>query len=177
MEGTGLREEIQESKYTVASTPSGWHLIIADRDGDWLVKPAILQVVSTAAEAIACEVEEHCMVASASGWKNGVEKWSVLHDCESQKNPLIESGVLPSAYLNIKKNLSAKQIDADKQGDSVDYLFDVPIELAHELTGFRHDQDIPGAEKEPFEVLRKTSTPNDDKGSNKPTFLKRFFGR
>jgi hypothetical protein len=32
-------------------------------------------------------------------------------------------------------------------------MFDVPVDLALELTGFRHDRDVPGVEGNAYEVL------------------------
>ena len=36
----------------------------------------------------------------------------------------------------------------------MDYVFDVPLELAKHLVGFRHDQSEPGPELEFFEILK-----------------------
>ena len=41
------------------------------------------------------------------------------------------------------------------ENSDVDYIFDIPVELAQALTGFRYDMAIEGAGKEPFEVLEK----------------------
>jgi hypothetical protein len=45
----------------------------------------------------------------------------------------------------------AKQ--AAESEEDVDHISDIPIELARELTGFRHDQELPGGGDEPFEAL------------------------
>ena len=45
------------------------------------------------------------------------------------------------------------QKTASKRAD-VDYRFDIPVELAASLTGFRHDRELPAEMgEEPYEVL------------------------
>src|SRR5690349_23123584 len=41
----------------------------------------------------------------------------------------------------------------------VDHVYDVPAELAKDLTGYRHDQDIPGVSGDVLEVLVPTNEP------------------
>jgi hypothetical protein len=36
---------------------------------------------------------------------------------------------------------------------AVDHMFDVPLDLAQELTGFRHDRGVPGVEVNAYKVL------------------------
>jgi hypothetical protein len=48
------------------------------------------------------------------------------------------SGDLPADFDAIRARLSQKQ-DAAGRKPQVDYIHDVPIELAKSLTGFRHD--------------------------------------
>ena len=61
------------------------------------------------------------------------------------------------AQLELKlEEAEAAQAESDKEGGGVDFVFDIPLDLAAELTGFRHDEmgfddDIP-----PFTALERT---------------------
>jgi len=52
-------------------------------------------------------------------------------------------------------SMSWAAVSGKKAG--VDYIFDIPVQLAESLTGYRHDRDIPGMPKDAFEVLVSTS--------------------
>ena len=91
------------------------------------------------------------MVSAVSSWRDGVLSWSVVRDCESGLLNLEETGTLPADYPSIRARAIERQEASVGQG--VDYLFDVPVELAQSLVGYRHDEDVEGAGEEPFEVL------------------------
>jgi hypothetical protein len=59
-----------------------------------------------------------------------------------------------------------RKVEAD-----VDLIYEVPAELAKQLTGLRHDQDTPGLTV--FEVLE----PADKKAKMGGSFLRRLLGR
>jgi len=172
LHSTGNREEVPESDITAVITPSGWYLIVANRSGHPLAQDINLKRASSAAEVVTCDVEEHVMVSSASGWKNGKMVWSVTHDSRADQEHLSVQGEPPSIYGEIRDQLKAKQLDAGGRDADTDYLFDIPVELAERLTGFRHDKRMPELGNQPFEVLC-------EKGifSGKSSFLKRLFGK
>ena len=52
----------------------------------------------------------------------------------------------------------------------VDYIFDIPVELIENLTGYRHDRVMPELGNEPFEALYiSEATP-------KRSWIRRLFG-
>jgi hypothetical protein len=54
----------------------------------------------------------------------------------------------------IRDRLFSEQAAAGGKEPDVDHTFDIPVELALSLTGYRHDHDdIPGMSEDPFEVL------------------------
>jgi hypothetical protein len=77
--------------------------------------------------------------------------WSITHDLQRGIGHLEAEGALPDAFGPIRDRLSAKQVG---QGDA-DYIFDVPVEVANALTGFRYNEIILGAPGEPYEELAK----------------------
>ncbi|MEI7594068.1 MAG: hypothetical protein WCK41_12735 [Actinomycetes bacterium] len=90
------------------------------------------------------------MSSFATGWMNGVEKWLVFHDAQQSSNHLVTDGELPDGYTSI---LDAKLREQADEGDDVDHIFDVPIDLFASLTGIRYDMDLPDSTGEDYETL------------------------
>jgi len=170
LRSTGKREEIAESKIVGAALPTGWCVVVFNRTE---IKDKTLEKLSQSGEAIGCFIEEHVMFSSASAWKNGKQTWRVEHNGEEDKVLHLEaSGNLPTEFENVRKKAFAKQETTEH--DDVDYVFDIPVELAKELTGFRHDQDVPGMSGDTFEVLE----PAGGSGTTKAgSLLNRLFGK
>jgi hypothetical protein len=153
-------EEIPESKIVGASLPTGWYLVSFKRKelGD-----RILRKLSGMAEVVYCFVEDHVMFSKASAWKDGKFLWSVTHDCEKGRYHLEIKGDAPPSLKGIHAKLISMQDAAGEEEADVDYIYDAPADLAKDLTGFRHDQDTPAMNENPFQVLEQ-----------KP-FFSRFF--
>ena len=84
----------------------------------------------------------------ATEWKDGRLIWSVSHDGSEGGDQLAVEGQLPDVFEELKHEADALQV--------ADVVFDIPLDLAAELTGFRHDEmgfddDIP-----PFTILERT---------------------
>lgn len=147
---TGRFEEVPEAAASGIDLPTGWYVILRQREEMTPGTSADLARLSRSVGVVACFVEEHVMVSWARGWSAGGLAWSVYHDLQAGLRHLEASGDLPPEYRAVRDRLLAKQ-DHDPEG--ADYVFDVPIALAEQLTGFRHDFTPPGREDRPFEVL------------------------
>ena len=145
--GTGEHEDVPESPLLGADLPGGWYLLFANRCD--YADNAPLAKLSRRGELVTCAVEEHVMYSSAAGWRDGSPLWSIVHDCQQGAEHHDAQGELPPPFASIRDRLMAEQAD---RADA-DYVFDVPVEVAKALTGFRHDEDIAGAPAEPFERL------------------------
>jgi hypothetical protein len=142
LRATGKREEIAESKIAGAALPSGWYVIVFNRTE---IKDKTLEKLSQAGEVVGCFVEDHVMFSSASAWKNGRRVWYVAHNGEEDRVLHLEtSGQLPPEFEEIRKKVFAEQEQENAGRKEVDYVFELPAELAKELTGFRHDQSTAG---------------------------------
>lgn len=148
---TGKREEIAESKIVGAQLATGWYVVVFTRAE---IKDKTLAKLSQAGEVVGCFVEDHVMFSSASAWKNGQRLWHVAHNGEEDRVLHLEtSGDLPAEFESIRKRVFAKQ----EQDLKVDHVYELPAELAKKLTGFRHDESMPGLTGEVFEVLERES--------------------
>ncbi len=155
LRATGQREEIPRSKIVAVDLPSGWYVVLFQRSE---IKDKVLKRLATLGEVVYCFVEEHVMVSAASGWKDSKSLWSVVHDGQGGINDLQVEGSLPASFASIRDRQKVKQDEGEKlaiDGEefAVDHMFDVPVDLAQELTGFRHDRDAPGIEGDAYEVL------------------------
>ncbi len=147
--GTGEHEDVPDSPLLGAELPTGWYLVVANHSVVEETEP--VSELSTGGEVVTCFVEEHVMYSRASGWKDGKRLWSITHDSQHGIDHLEAEGDPPAQFIPVRDRLTAKQIS---RGDA-DFIFDIPVEVAHALTGFRHDRDISGAADEPYERLER----------------------
>lgn len=172
---TGEREEFPESDLSAVEMPNGWYLIVSQRSELVASDAAITRLSSSGGEVVTCFVEEHVMFSRASRWKDGSKTWSVFHNAQDRCDHLDAQGDPPSEFSSIVADLSAKQHDADANKRRVDFIFDIPVALAHALVGYRYDRDIPGLSGPVFEVLSGT-VPDNPPPPKRTPFLKRLFG-
>jgi hypothetical protein len=167
---TGETERSGESDIFSAELPDGWNVIHWNK-GD-LPSNSEFAIASAGCEAIFCFLEEHVMVSFSSGWENGVELWSVHHDCSARKDLFIK-GCPPQPFNDIRARLEAeqKQHNATKppRRERVDFIFNIPVDLAEAITGYSHIQDFPGdIPGVAFSVLKSVKKP-------KASFFRRIF--
>ncbi len=156
LRGTGAHEEIPESEVTGASLPSGWYLVTANRGYPALMEDAMLKRLSATAEVVTCFVEEHVMCSAASLWADGQQVWSVMHAADQGIENLETNGSLPPMFPLISERLRAEQAAAGGKKAKVDHIFDIPVEMVKQLTGYRHDRVMPELGDRPFEILATT---------------------
>ena len=97
------------------------------------------------------------MVSYASLWQDGRHIWQIRHDQSRGSEHLDISGDLPADFTRIRDLAVEKRRAAEepirREGRNpnewgpnspfdlpVDYMFDVPFEVAATITGFRHDR-------------------------------------
>jgi hypothetical protein len=137
---TGQTEEEPESGITAAALPNGW-LLITSNSTDLIFSgnKDLLKSVSTGSECIACFVEEHVMCSDTECWRDGSAIWSVMHAADQGLMDLETKGKLPPQFTEISQRLIGQQQKAGGKKAEVDHLFDIPLELAQSITGYRHD--------------------------------------
>lgn len=147
---TGTIEEVPEAAASGIDLSTGWYVVLQNHVEMTPVTSADLAQLSRSVGVIACFVEEHVMVSWARGWSAGALAWSVYHNLQVGSRHLEASGDLPPEYPAVRDRLLAEQ---DQSPGMVNYVFDVPVALAEQLIGFRHDVTPPGRGDRPFEVL------------------------
>jgi len=149
---TGRLGRYPNSAIVGSPLDGGWYVIVFTRRE---MKDRILQPLSSLGEAVYCFVVTHVMFSTASGWMGGKRLWSVTHESEKEIFHLDANGRLPPIFGAIRERLLAQQNADGGDTAEVDHIMEVPIELARELTGFRHDQKAPETTGDCFEVLER----------------------
>jgi hypothetical protein len=129
-----------EAAVSGATLPNGWYVaFFADYD---FVSPARLAKFSVGCELVACQIEEHVMASTAYVFNDGRELFFVHHQGDEEEvRDLTTRGDPPPIYSSIRERLFA---DQDTEGDTagVDYVFDIPVDLAKAICGYRHDEGV-----------------------------------
>jgi hypothetical protein len=125
-----------------AALPNGWYLVLLDHVVHRLIKSrATITRLSRGCEVIACQVEEHDMYSGCFGLRDGELVWSVVHNPQKAHDHLGVWGELPAALDEIEARMLKEQDEAQQRSDGieVDYIFEIPVELAASFCGYRHD--------------------------------------
>jgi hypothetical protein len=135
---SGTEDEANEAPFSFAELPSGW-VILFSNDFDYGDAEHLVRL-SSGAMVLSCQVEEHVMFSAVHCYSNGREAWSVWHNSTRGRYDLSTRGTPPAELAPIKIRLNAKQNESGGATSDVDHTFDIPVELAAELTGYRHDR-------------------------------------
>jgi len=137
---TGTVKEVPESPISVTNIPNGWTIVWFNQFDHPFAEDASLRLFSQGCAVVAVHVHEGIMFSGVELYRDGGPVWSVTHNAQEGMYDLQTEGALPEAFAEICARLSGEQ---DREGGvnaKVDYIFDIPVELAMTLSGFRHDQ-------------------------------------
>lgn len=134
---TAIRDEANESPFSAAQLKNGWSIIWSN-DFEWAETQPV-KLSFPGGRAVSCQLHEGVMVSIAHGAQDGIERWSVSHDAQAGLMDLTIHGDTPAELAEVKSRLFAEQAQEDKTHAEVDLIFDIPIDLAEKITGFRHD--------------------------------------
>jgi hypothetical protein len=79
------------------------------------------------------------MVSYAGLWEKDRPTWQIRHDLGQGGEHLEASGDLPPEFAGFRDAATRKR---RAQGGRVDYMFDVPLDVAAKITGYRHDRAL-----------------------------------
>ena len=136
----GTVDAANEALFSVAELPTGWTVLFVN-DYEFGGDASLLAQVSARSYVVACQAEEHMMASAAHGYRRGRREWEVVHHSSYGRDDLEVTGNPPAQLAEIHRRLAANNQKQDPDAwPRVDYLFDVPVELAESETGFRHDR-------------------------------------
>ncbi|MEZ5937664.1 MAG: hypothetical protein R3C52_05540 [Hyphomonadaceae bacterium] len=135
---TGEPDEALESAFSGADFPGGWYVVVAN-DLEVFTDEDRLAELSNDVRIVSAGVEEHVMYAAAFEFGGGEKLWSVAHSGADDLMDLETIGDLPGAFAEVRDHWLAEQ-----QGVvETDYIFEIPLQLASALVGFKHDEELP----------------------------------
>jgi hypothetical protein len=141
-----------------AALPNGWYLVLLNEVSHRFMSDEILGRLSQGCEVVGCQIEEHAMYSSCFGFRDGAMRWEVEHDSNEGNDHLKVSGEPPAAFGEISARLRREQAQHKPGAVGVDYIIDIPLELAASCCGYRHD--MPADWGEPaFTVLAESESP------------------
>nr|WP_315469415.1 hypothetical protein [uncultured Undibacterium sp.] len=130
---------IQDADISRSVLPDGWVLLFFGRYDHPFSKPKLVKKLSTVGDVMLCKIEEHVMASMVSLYSSGELNWSIEHEAERGIFDLIVSGSPPDSFHKLWERIKAEQIQEGGEEADVDLVFDLPILLAQEICGFRHD--------------------------------------
>ncbi|WP_271532382.1 hypothetical protein [Bradyrhizobium sp. CCBAU 25338] len=165
--GTPDRYDLGTSYVPLAGAvlKSGWCGVFAKyalvMDATVGKSPIPLTRLPAKSRCITCVVLEHAMVSYASLWQGGHSAWEIRHDSGQGRSHLEARGDPPVVFKELCDTAMKKQRAEDAQGKpgewGVDYVFDVPINTAASIAGYRHDRVV---EEDFFKALRTLAPAN-----------------
>lgn len=148
---TGEKTLYGDSLFTGHTYSNGWFVLVINECDHNFVKQHALASLSNNCEVIACVIEEHVMFCSSELWTNGARIWRVEHDAQQRIDHINSSGSLPDGYSAIAREFSEEQKKAGGKDADTDYFFEIPLQTAKSIVGFKHDESSP--EDEDFAVF------------------------
>ncbi len=122
--------------------PSGWALIVSRMKNAGVVEDArTLRGLARRWRTVACDEESHIMYAAACEWRDGREVWAVAHSSAETAVPLMIRGALPPGSIEVREKWLAQDVEAAASGARVDYVYEIPLEIARLVVGYRLDSD------------------------------------
>ncbi|HWI84780.1 MAG TPA: hypothetical protein VNT42_00455 [Sphingomonas sp.] len=129
-------EPTERRKLTsVYQNDNGW-LYVCATDFGWADQARVLDLSRfgmTLGVQTEDKIDMECRVRAADG---GRELWAVAH-VNQPGQELTVSGDPPAALAEIRRKYETLQADKD----DADYLWEIPLALAREVSGFRVDED------------------------------------
>lgn len=166
-----------------AILPGGDYVVVAGEHGHAIAQGDFLRKLSAAgAEAVACQVEEHVMCSESCLWRDGQQVWRIVHDAEAGITHLEAEGDCPAVFPEVRDQLAAEQEADSGEKSSVDYYFNIPVDVAHVVGGYHHEEM--GLEDTVFELLEPVQRSSQGPPPSAPppppaerkSFLRRLFG-
>ena len=120
--------EIGEA-YALTETPEGWSVVVFGKPPSNMDE--IAAKGAPEGSSLCGVVVENVTFSEVRGYENGRRLWSVERDPGAGPK-LVVKGHPPAALADIEARCEAEQAEADNG----DCLFDAPIDLADQLTGY-----------------------------------------
>jgi hypothetical protein len=130
--------------------PNHWFLVAAGRCDHRIGNAHNMAKLSAGCRAVTCAIEEHVNFASTELWQDGQLIWHVEHQGDNDPEHMSFEGDVPQRFHALLSTVEPK----DSENLEGHFHMDIPLILAKELTGFRHDEANPELDDTPFDELQ-----------------------
>ena len=135
---TGEADRENESPLSGAEIPDGWFIVFSN-DVEF-ISPKRLASLSRDCRVVACQVHEGVMFSRAFFYERGVSSCEITHDSDKGIYDLSISGSPPPEFGPVRDRLMREQEQDGGENADVDHVFDIPVETAAAICGYRHDR-------------------------------------
>jgi len=147
----GENGEYPEALISAVELPNNWYLIHFNDFLPSQIDDEVLLELSKLGHVISCQVHEGMMASVVRSYHAAKKLWSVVHNAQVGIDNLDVSGFVPKAFDNIYEQVE-QNYKEDPHG-GIDYYFDIPIELARSIVGYRYDYRLQLDDTHPFKSL------------------------
>jgi hypothetical protein len=137
---TGEQEDFPEADAVCAQLANGWFVVVMNRIMDAYDGTIDPSPLSRGSEVVTCMLEEHVMESGFARWRDGQRLIAVHHDAQQGIRHLDVSGSFSAEMKGIIDAATRSQDEEDQGDAAVDFIFDVAIDMAYRITGYRHDR-------------------------------------
>jgi hypothetical protein len=146
---TGEPCEFQHVTVSSHPLPYNWLLVTAMGCDHRVIRPESMAAISAGCRAVACSVEEHVNFASTELWSDGLRTWHVQHEGDRDVENITYAGSPPPRFFELLSTVES----GDSENLQGHFHMDIPLLLAKDISGFRHDECNPDVDSTPFERL------------------------
>lgn len=149
----GAADHPESVYFSGTALPGGWYVVAANAEAFDYFMDMDLAELSASRDLVVFEAEEHMMYFALAYWRGGARLWEVTHRGNEGVYNLDADGELPAEFDSLRADYKAKQDAEGGEGASVDFLAEVPLQLARHITGFGYNFSYPAGEEPAFEEL------------------------
>lgn len=130
--------------------PDGGFLVAARGCGHRIIRADSMARLSAACQALSCDIEEHVGFVASTLWEDGRQVWEVRYESDDDPENIFCKGQVPARVHELLEQVEPM----DSENFEGHYHMDIPLILAKEFSGYRHDEDDTRFEATPFETLK-----------------------
>lgn len=130
--------------------PDHAFLIAARGCGHRIVGADSMARLSVGCQALSCDIEEHVGYVACALWQDGRQTWQVRYESDEDPENVFYKGNVPQRL----HELLAQAEPQDSENFEGHFHMDIPLILAKEFAGYRHDEDELLFDAVPFAALK-----------------------
>jgi hypothetical protein len=130
---TGEPDAFFEAEIAGAEHPGGWYVVVASDPA--FADAAALARWSQGARLIAAVIDEDTLTSLVTEWREGRPVWSIAHEAAGGEPQLSVDGDVPELLHPVREEMLARANGVA----TPELAYEIPLEVAARITGFRHD--------------------------------------